>query len=419
MKETGSVIEEASRCLNCPVKPCSNKGCPMHTPIPDFIANIKVDNYKDAYDLLINNNIFSHICSIVCPQEKQCEGSCVRGIKEKPVAIGFLERKVNEWALEKDYNPKFDTEKSVGLTVAIIGSGPAGLECAFELAKAGYNVTIFEKESVIGGILNYGIPNFRLDKKLLNDLIERIKSVGVKFELNKSLGRDYSLKGLSDRYDYVFVSIGTYVQSEYPLSNEKYVEGIYKADKFLKDYNDGTFKGKLGNTVIIGGGDVALDCARSAIRLGAKSTHMLYRRDRSHMPANDSELVDALEDGVDFVEKVRVVSANVKNGKIESLNCVKTDIIEDKAADIDGTEFTFKATDVIFAIGSKSDKELLEREGLELNDWGQVKIDENGKTNIENVYAGGDLTEEKKTVCAAIKSGKRAAEAIIALNKTN
>ena len=417
MKETGSVIEEAARCLNCMNRPCSNNGCPMHTPIPDFIADIKADDYKDAYDLLINNNIFSHICSIICPQEKQCEGKCVRGIKEKPVSIGFLERKVNEWAIEKEYNPKFDIERNVGLTVAIVGSGPAGLECAFELAKAGYNVTVLEKESTIGGILNYGIPGFRLDKELLNDLIKRIKQVGVKFECNKALGKDYTLKGLSDMYDYVFVSIGNYVQSEYSLSDEKYVEGIYKADKFLKEYNEGVFKGKLGHTVVIGGGNVAMDAARAAKRAGAKSVKILYRRDRAHMPASEKELDEALEEDIEFVEKVRVKSANVKNGKIESLNCVRTDIIENKAADIDGTDFIQKATDVIFAIGSKTDKDLLEREGLVLTDWGQVQIDENGKTNIENVYAGGDITEETATVCAAVRSGKRAAEAIIALNK--
>lgn len=409
------LIEMAKYCLNCKMKPCSIKGCPMQTNIPEFITEIKNKNLEKAYDILQENNICSHICSIICPQEEQCEGSCIRGIKSTPTHIGKLEEFVNKWALENNYIGKIEKSKNNGKNIAIIGAGPAGFECAYILLKNGYNVDIYEKENIPGGILVYGIPDFRLSKDLVENVVNKLKSLGANFILNKELGKDINLKEISEKYDAVFLSIGAAKSSTYKLSDNK-LKSVYESDVFLRAYNDKKFLKNLGTVVVIGGGNVAMDSARVAVRMGANKVKILYRRDREHMPAREIELDDAIKDGVEFKELTRVVSANEKNGKIISLNCVKTEIIEGKAVDIkDAKEFQEEANTVVFAIGLKPDKSLIEKQGIELDDWGYIKIDENGKTNLENVFAGGDNTESKATVCRALAAGKRAAEGIMKL----
>ena len=407
------IKEKANYCLNCKVKPCSIKGCPMQTKIPEFITEVKNENFKKAYDILAENNMCSYICSIVCPQEEQCEGSCIRGIKSIPTNIGILERTVNEWAIENNYEYKFDKKENNGKKVAIIGSGPAGIECAAELLKNGYSVDIFEKERIPGGILVYGIPDFRLSKNIVNNVIKKIENLGANFITNKELGKDFSLEELSQKYDAVFLSIGAAISSTYSLS-ENEIKNVYKSDYFLKAYNEKKYIKDLGTVVVIGGGNVAMDSARVAVRMGANKVKILYRRDREHMPAREIELDDAIKDGVEFKELTRVVSANEKNGKIISLNCVKTEIIDGKAVDIkDAKEFQEEANTVVFAIGLKPDKSLIQNQGIELDDWGYIKIDENGKTNLPNIYAGGDNTESKATVCRALAAGKKAAFGIM------
>ena len=406
------VIEKANYCLNCKNKPCSVKGCPINTKIPEFINEIKSENFSKAVDILHENNIMSHICSVVCPQEEQCEGSCIRGIKGNPTEIGNLEKYVNEWAKTNNYEYKVKIREKNDKTVAIVGSGPAGLQCAFELLKEGFSVDIYEKEKIPGGILIYGIPDFRLSKNLVNDVIEKLTKLGANFVLEKELGKDYSLMDLKEKYDFVFLGIGAAKSSKYSLTDEK-VNMIYDSDYFLKKYHDNEFIEDLGTVVVIGGGNVAMDSARTAIRMGAKKVKILYRRDRIHMPAREEELIDTIKDGVEFHELSRVISANVENGNIKSLKCIKTQIIDGKAFDIEGEFFEEEANSVIFAIGLKPDKELLESQGIELDEWGYIKIDENGKTNIENVYAGGDVIDNKATVCRALAAGKKAARGII------
>lgn len=406
------VIEKANYCLNCKNKPCSVKGCPINTKIPEFINEIKSENFSKAVDILHENNIMSHICSVVCPQEEQCEGSCIRGIKGNPTEIGNLEKYVNEWAKTNNYEYKVKIKEKNDKTVAIVGSGPAGLQCAFELLKEGFSVDIYEKEKIPGGILIYGIPDFRLSKNLVNDVIEKLTKLGANFVLEKELGKDYSLMDLKEKYDFVFLGIGAAKSSKYSLTDEK-VNMIYDSDYFLKKYHDNEFIEDLGTVVVIGGGNVAMDSARTAIRMGAKKVKILYRRDRIHMPAREEELIDTIKDGVEFHELSRVISANVENGNIKSLKCIKTQIIDGKAFDIEGEFFEEEANSVIFAIGLKPDKELLESQGIELDEWGYIKIDENGKTNIENVYAGGDVIDNKATVCRALAAGKKAARGII------
>lgn len=410
MKE---IKEIASYCLNCKMKPCSIKGCPMQTQIPEFITEVKSENYCKAYDILQENNICSYICSIVCPQEEQCEGSCVRGIKSNPTSIGELEKFVNEWAIKNNYSCQIKKSESNGKKVAIIGSGPAGLECATELLKNGFDVDIFEKDNIPGGILVYGIPDFRLSKIIVEDVIKKIKKLGANFITNKELGKDFKLEEISKKYDYVFLGIGATKSSTYSLSENK-LNNIYESDVFLKAYSEKKFIKNLGTVVVIGGGNVAMDSARVAIRMGAKKVKILYRRDRSHMPAREIELEEAIEDGVEFKELTRVISANENNGNIKSVNCIKTKIVDGKAVDIVGSEeYEEDANTVVFAIGLKPEKDLIQKQGIELDDWGYIKVDENGKTNLDNVYAGGDNTENKSTVCRALAAGKKAAYGIM------
>ena len=396
------IKNEALWCLGCKAKPCS-KACPMHTNIPEFIAKIKEDDFKEAYDILIENNLFSHVCSLVCPQEEQCEGSCVRRIKQTPTKIGNLERSVNEWALENNVKPCTNIESKTDKKVAIIGSGPAGLSCAYELAKKGIKSVVFEKEKVLGGLLTYGIPDFRLDKKIVDRIIEILRDYGVEFKTECALGKDFTLKDLKEKYEYVFIGVGAELSSMYKLSDEK-LEGVYDSDRFLKAYNFNKPIKNLGKVVVIGGGNVAMDSARAAVRMGADEVSILYRRDREHMPAREIELEECLKDGVKFKELVRVISANSEKSKINSVHCINTKIVDGKAVDSEG-EFDYEANSVVFAIGLKPNKELLMNEGLELEDWGAIKVDENNQTSIENIYSGGDVVDNKSVVCKALASG--------------
>lgn len=410
MKE---VLTLANDCLNCKVKPCSMKGCPIKTNIPEFINMVKEENYEDAFKILQENNLFSYICSLVCPQEEQCEGSCVKGVKSNPVHIGNLEKAVNQWAIKNNYEYKIEKKESNGKKVAIVGAGPAGLACSIELLKEGFSVDIYEKDKLPGGILVYGIPDFRLAKSIVEDLINKIKNLGANFITEKELGKDILLEEVSKEYDAVFLGIGATKSTTYSLSEDE-INGVYKSDEFLKAYNENQFINNLGKVVVIGGGNVAMDSARAAVKMGAEEVKILYRRDRKHMPAREVELDDAIKDGVKFKELVRVISADTENGNIKNVNCIETEIIDGKAVDKQDVEnYKEEANTVVFAIGLKPDKNLLQNQGVELDDWGYVKIDENGKTNLENVYAGGDNTESKATVCRALAAGKKAAQGII------
>ena len=412
MEELELIKLKANWCLGCKNKPCSN-ACPMQTNIPEFIIKIKENKIEDAYNILIENNIFSHICSIICPQENQCQGACVRGIKTTSTEIGNLEKFVNEWAEYNDIKPKipqFETLENV--KVAIIGAGPAGLSCSYELAKKGVKSVIFEKEQVLGGILNYGIPDFRLDKKIVDRIINILKDLGVEFKLGQELGKNISIKNLKKEFDYVFIGIGAELSSIYNLADEK-LDSVYNSDEFLKAYNYKNYIKNLGKVVVIGGGNVAMDVARSAIRMGAEKVSILYRRDKSHMPARKIELEEAIKDGVEFVELTKVINANLTNGKMKSVHCIRTQIVNGKAEDLEGEEFDYNADTVVFAIGLKPNRELLENEGLKLTDWGTILVDENNQTSIENVYSGGDVTENKSVVCKALASGKKAAKSIL------
>lgn len=404
------IKEKAKYCLNCKHKPCQ-KACPMQTEIPAFIEKLKEGSIEEAYKILLDNNIFSPICSAICPQEDQCEGSCTRGIRSKPVDIGKLEYWVNVYA--KQNGVKYDIKPSEknNHMVAVIGSGPASLSCAYELAKVGVQVTIFEKEEKLGGILRYGIPPYRLNKKDLDNTINQILSLGIKVQTNCEFGKDINIESLKTQgYEAIFLGVGAGAPSIYSLSNEK-LKGIYASDYFLKEYNQGSEIDSLGKTVVIGGGNVAMDCARTASRLGADAS-ILYRRGIENMPARRIEIQEAIEDGVKIVPCTKVISAKGEDGHIAEIECIKTEVIDGKAVDIESTNYSMKVDTFIFAIGLAPEKQLLEQEGITL-EKGLIVIDENGRTNQDKVYAGGDVTESKSTVCRAIAAGKKAAGGIL------
>ncbi len=413
MEKLEEIIKEANLCLGCKLKPCS-KACPMNTDIPEFISKVKDQKIEEAYNILIQNNLFSHICSKICPQEQQCQGSCVRAIKFEPTKIGRIENFVNDWAVENSIEPKIEIKEceNKNVKVAIVGGGPAGLSCSYELAKNGIKTVVFEKEKEIGGILNYGIPDFRLDKSTIKNIVKNLEKLGVEFRLNCELGKDISVKKLKAEYDFVFIGIGAEISSMYKLSDEK-LENVYDSDEFLRAYNYKNYVKNLGKVIVIGGGNVAMDSARAAIHMGAKEVSILYRRDKSHMPAREIELEEALAEGVKFKELTRVISANSENGNIKSVHCIETEIIDGKAVDVEGKEFDYDANTVVFAIGLKPNKELILKEGLAVNEWGALEINEKNETSIENVYAGGDVSDNKSVVCKAIASGKKSANSIL------
>ena len=404
------ILLEASKCLGCK-KPMCKEGCPIHTNIPDFINKIKEEKFQEAYEILQKNNIMSEICSIVCPTEIQCMGNCIKGIKGNPVNINKLEQFINEWAKENKIIYNDTIKNNNGKRVAIIGSGAAGIASAVELKRMGYNVTIFEKESKIGGVLEYEIPDFRLSKEKLNYIQKRIENLGIEIRFNTMLGRDFTLEKLKqDGYKCILLALGASIPSEYKIADKK-CKDIFVAKDILNDYYNKQ-KRVLGKTIVIGGGNVAIDAARVAKKMGAEEVKVVYRRTRELMPAIKSEVELAEKEGIQFVFNTKVISANLDDkNNLNQIECIKTTIVDNKAQDIIDSNFWMEADTVIFAIGLNIDEKLMKELGIKTEE-GLVKIDEYGMTNIPGIFAAGDLVIKKPTVCKAISSGKNAAEGI-------
>lgn len=411
LEELDTILNEANRCLNCKTPMC-RKGCPIETSIPDFITKIKESNFRDAYFILQANNPMSEICSAICPVEEQCVGHCIRGIKGEAIKINALEHFINIWAKNNNINYEINKEKKSNIKVAIIGGGPAGIACAVDLAKNGANVTIFEKEAKLGGILEYGIPEFRLQKNTISVLENTMKNLGIIIKTNSTFGKDITIDNLREQgFNSVFLAMGAQKQTTYKLT-ENATKNIYCSDDFLKDYNTNHPKANLGKVVVIGGGNVAMDSARVAKRMGADEVYIVYRRNKELMPAREIELDEAIKDGVNVIFQTRVISANCCNNKLESLNCIKTEIINSKAVDIENTNHVINADTVIFAIGAKPDDKLILSLNIKMEN-GLIAVDENYMTNINGIYAGGDLVETKSSVCRAIATGKKVANSIL------
>lgn len=414
------INEKANYCLNCKLKPCSNKGCPLGNNIPNFIEQIKNNNYSGAYKILSETTVLPGICGRICPHEKQCQGSCIRAIKGNPVSIGELEAFVSDKFTQEDSLLKvyekdiLNNKKRNNKKVAVIGGGPAGLTCSAFLAKNGIDVTIYEKYSYLGGLLVHGIPEFRLPKEIVNKAISKILKLGIKVEYNKELGKDIHLKKLTESYDVIFLGIGANVSSKMGIQGEE-LEGVYGGNELLEYKAHPNYKEKVVS--IIGGGNVAMDCAREIKRLGAKQVIVIYRRAREQMPAEFKEVEAAINDGVNFLFQNNIVKIIGEN-KVEKIELIKTKLVQKEndtrpvPLNIEDSNYELKTDYVIMALGSMPE-EYVKEWGLKTNKWGNIEINDNYQTSNPKVYAGGDVAGIKSTVAWAAYSGREAAKNII------
>ena len=409
------IKEYSNYCLNCKVKPCSQKGCPLSNDIPAFIKCVKDEDLKQAYMILTKTTMLGSVCGRICPHEKQCQGSCVRGIKSEPVHIGEIEAYVFDNGLKNEYYKEIEKSNTLkDKKIAVIGSGPASLSASAFLAIAGADVTIYEKQNELGGILSHGIPEFRLDRDVLNSTINQILSLGIKIKKGITLGKDIDLEELKKNYDAVFLGIGANVPAKMNIPGEE-LEGVFGGNTLLENGNHPDYTDKI--VAVIGGGNVAMDCARTIKRLGAKKVYVIYRRAEEQMPAEKKEIVDAKNEGIEFLFQNNIVKI-IGDEKVKRVECIKTVLVQKEGetrlspVNIEGSNYELDVDYVVMAVGSKPDKNILSKLNLELNEWGYINVDENYKTSDDKVYAGGDLIGQKATVAWAAKAGRDAAKAI-------
>ena len=430
-------IDEAQRCLHCKNMPCVS-GCPVQIHIPDFISKVAEGDFEAAYQIIAQDSALPAVCGRVCPQETQCESKCVRGIKGEPVGIGRLERFVADWhnanATEKAARPA-----SNGHRVAVIGSGPAGLTCAGDLARKGYEVTVFEALHLAGGVLVYGIPEFRLPKSIVQKEVDGLKDLGVKIETNAVVGRSITIDELMEemKFEAVFIGSGAGLPMFMHIPGEN-LKGVYSANEFLtrinlmKAYREGAdtpimdLKGK--KVAVVGGGNVAMDAARCSKRLGA-DVYIIYRRSEAELPARAEEVEHAKEEGIIFktlTNPVEILGYNnpedkrdPKNGSVVGIKCVEMELGEPDASGRrrpivkEGSEFDMDMDCVIMSLGTSPNPLIKSTtKGLEINKRGGIIVNEEGLTSREGVYAGGDAVTGAATVILAMGAGKTAAKAI-------
>ncbi len=429
-------INEAARCLECRHMPCIT-GCPVKIHIPSFIAKVREGDFEGAYGIISKTSSLPSVCGRVCPQEHQCEAKCVRGFKGEAVGIGRLERFVADWHNEHCTTPP-QRPQSNGHKAAVIGSGPAGLTCAGDLAKMGYEVTVFEALHTAGGVLVYGIPEFRLPKSIVEKEVENLKALGVKIETNMIIGKTLTVDELFDMgFESVFIGSGAGLPRFMGIEGEG-LKGVYSANEFLtrsnlmKAYKDNSdtpiMKG--GKVAVVGGGNVAMDAARTALRLGAEKVHIVYRRSLDELPARREEVEHAVEEGIEFnllTNPKRILGYNNpddkrdrKNGFVCGMECVKMELGEPddsgrrSPVEISGSNFILDVNTVIMSIGTSPNPLIKSTtEGLEVNRRGGIIVDEEtGLTTREGVFAGGDAVTGAATVILAMGAGKTAAEAM-------
>ena len=430
-----TAIDEANRCLNCKHMPCVD-GCPVKIHIPEFISKIKEGDFEGAYQIISKSSSLPAVCGRVCPQETQCESKCVRGIKGESVGIGRLERFVADWhntfATEAPVRPE-----SNGHRVAVVGSGPSGLTCAGDLAKKGYEVTVYEALHTAGGVLVYGIPEFRLPKAIVAKEVDTLEKLGVKVETNVVIGKTLTVDELFDMgYEAVFIGSGAGLPNFMGIPGESY-KGVYSANEFLtrsnlmKAYleNPETPIMKGGKVAVVGGGNVAMDAARTALRLGAEKVYIVYRRSMDELPARKEEVEHAEEEGIEFrllCNPTEIVGytnpddpRDPKNGFVTGMKCVKMELGEPDAKGrrrpvvIPGSEFEIEVDTVVISIGTSPNPLIKSTtEGLEVNAHGGIIVNEDGLSSRNAVYAGGDVVTGAATVISAMGAGKTAAKAI-------
>lgn len=418
--------EEATRCLQCKNKPCV-AGCPVNVHIPEFIAKIAEGDFAGAYAEIAETNSLPAVCGRVCPQESQCEGKCVRGIKHDPVAIGRLERFAADWQMQNGDN-KVTAPASNGHKVAIVGAGPAGLTCAGDLAKLGYQVTVYEAFHLPGGVLVYGIPEFRLPKAIVATEVGKLEQMGVAIKTNMVIGKVDSVDELFEQgFEAVFIGSGAGLPSFMNIEGEGLL-GVYSANEFLtrinlmKAYKDGydTPIGKSRSVAVVGGGNVAMDAARCAKRMGAENVYIVYRRSMQELPARAEEVHHAQEEGIIFKllnNPVKIVGD--ENGHVVGMECVEMELGEPDASGRrrpvvkEGSDFVLDVDTVIMSIGTSPNPLIRSTtKGLEANKWGCLVAKEDGATTKPGVYAGGDAVTGAATVILAMGAGKTAAQAI-------
>ena len=431
-----AAIDEAMRCLACK-KPLCVDGCPVNIRIPEFISKIKENDFEGAYRIITESSSLPAVCGRVCPQETQCEAKCVRGIKGEPVGIGRLERFVADW-----HNAHSDTAPTPaapnGHRVAVVGSGPSGLTCAGDLARLGYQVTVFEALHTAGGVLVYGIPEFRLPKAIVKKEIDNLRAMGVTIETNTVIGKTLTVDELfEDGYEAVFIGSGAGLPSFMDIPGES-LKGVYSANEFLtrsnlmKAYLDDpvTPVSKGGRVAVVGGGNVAMDAARTALRLGAEKVYIIYRRSMEELPARREEVEHAMEEGIEFRllnNPVEILGyhnpddrRDPKNGCVTGIRCIRMELGEPdergrrRPVEIPGSEFELDVDTVVISIGTSPNPLIKSTTaGLEVNRRGGIIVEETtGATTRDGVYAGGDAVTGAATVISAMGAGKTAAKAI-------
>lgn len=411
MKE---IQEKANYCLNCPVKPCSNKGCPLGNNIPGFIKAIKEEDYKKAYEILSETTVLEAVCGRICPHTKQCEGSCVRGIKSNPVSIGEMEAFIGDISIKENYKISEKNIENQDKKIAIVGGGPAGITAAAFLLKHGYSVTMYEKYNYLGGLLVHGIPEFRLPKEIVKQIVQKVVDLGLEVKYNQELEKDFTLHELVEEYDAIFLAFGANITTKMGVEGET-LDGVYGGNQLLEHQFHPDYTNK--KVAIIGGGNVAMDCARTIKRLGAQEVKVIYRRAEEQMPAETKEIQEAKEEGIEFLFQNNIVKILGKE-KVEQVELIKTELVQKEGetrkvpVNIENSNYIIDIDYIIMALGSEPEG-FVKKLGLKLNKWGRIQIDEKNRTSNSKVFAGGDIAGAKGTVAWAARSGRDAAYSIM------
>ena len=419
MEKLDTIKKEAEYCLSCINKPC-NAHCPLNNDIPGFIKLIKKEDYKQAYELLCETTVLQPICGLICPHTKQCQSKCIRGIKGNSVDIGTLEAFIGNLAIQNNWKIPKNNENIKKEKIAIIGSGPAGLTCAAFLAKEGYEVTIFEKHHELGGILSHGIPEFRLDKKVVKETVNKILELGIGVKTNTPLVAEAQENGitmqeLEKQYDAIFLALGANVSSKMQIPGEN-LEGVYGGNELLEKESHPDYNGK--SVAVIGGGNVAMDTARTIKRLGADKVFVIYRRSEEQMPAEKKEIQDAKDEGIEFLFQTNIIQI-LGEKYVEEIECIKTELKQKEGdnrlspVNIKNSNYLMNIDYVIMAVGSSPETELISKLKIITDNRGRVEVNEKNQTSNPKIFAAGDIIGEKGTVAWAARSGRNAANSII------